>query len=116
MARSKGNKLFIDFIKQCGFEGDEAEDILLESASVSLDLSDEIGDRPDVNVCKIIIGICLVNLGIDGTLTDWGWQGDGDETSLVDERLRNQLTSYILKRHFGAIRDRYKDLKFGEVK
>lgn len=116
MGNTRGNKMFIDFIEQCGLEGDEAEEMLLESAAVSLDLSDEIGDRPDVNVCKIIIGICLVNLGIDGTLTDWGRQGDDDEKALVDERLRNRLTRYILKSHFGAIRKRYEHLKFGVEK
>lgn len=114
MGNKRGNKLFMDFLKQCGFPEDAADDMLSESAAVSLELCDEMGDRPDINAMKVIIGLCILNLGVDGVLTDWGWQDPDDPNpTLVNENLRNRLTGYVFNRHFKAIKDRYADLKFG---
>lgn len=116
MSNKRGNQIFIDFLKQCGFEREEAESLLVESASVSLELCEEIGDRPDLNAMKIIIGICMLNLGVDGVLSDWGWQDpESLESNLVNEGLRNRLSKYILGNHFKSIQKRYSTLKFGEV-
>ena len=117
MGNKRGNRLFIDFLKQCGFDSNVADDLLTESAAVSLELCDEIGDRPDLNAMKVIIGLCILNLGVDGILNDWGWQDPDDfETNLVNESLRNRLSSYVFKNHFNAIRKRYSELKFGANK
>ena len=117
MANQRGNRLFMDFLGQCGFEQDLADDMLAEAATVSLELCEEIGDRPDLNAMKVIIGLCMLNLGVDGILNDWGWQDPDDlETNLVNERLRNRLSSYVFKNHFNAIRKRYSEIKFGANK
>ena len=114
MGNKRGNKLFMDFLKQCGFDSTTADDMLTESAAVSLELCEEMGDRPDINAMKVIIGLCILNLGVDGVLTDWGWQDpDEMEPTLVNEKLRNRLSSYVFNRHLKAIRNRYAELKFG---
>ena len=117
MGNKRGNKIFMDFLSQCGFEPHVADEILAESAAVSLELCEEIGDRPDLNAMKVIIGLCILNLGIDGVLSDWGWQDPDDfKSCLVNESLRNRLSSYVFSRHFKAIRERYAEIKFGGMK
>lgn len=114
MSNKRGNKIFMDFLSQCGFEDHVADDLLTESAAVSLELCEEIGDRPDLNAMKVIIGLCILNLGIDGVLSDWGWQDPDDfKSCLVNEKLRNRLSSYVFSRHFKAIQERYAEIKFG---
>ena len=106
MPNSKGRELFLDFISLSGIE--DADEVLSEAALLSVDLSQEMGDASiEVSNIKAITGLCLLHIGLDEIITDWGWQDPEDGAEFYDEKLRNTLSRYVMKTYMERIRKSY---------
>ena len=106
MAKNKGRDLFLDFISLSGVEN--PSDLLDEAASLSIDLSQSMGyDNVEVSNIKAITGLCLLHIGLDEIITDWGWQDPDDGAEFYDEKLRNTLSRYVMKTYMERVRKSY---------
>lgn len=110
MARNKtGMKLVSDFLEMCGVE--ESHEVQNEAALFAMELSEDIPSTTDGAAGMVLIGLCLLHLGVDRVLVDWGWQDPDDEESVLTLRTRNGLTRTILKTYFERALNDYKKSK-----
>ena len=106
MPNHNGRKMFLDFISLSGLEN--AKDILDESALLAIDLSQQLGhDSVETSNIKVVMGLCLLHIGLDEVITDWGWQDPEEGAEFYDERMRNTLSRYVLKNYMERVRKSY---------
>ena len=114
MKNEIGKQICIEYCKMCGItDKDDAEHIISESANIALEIDDQLHPRDSVTaVVAMITGVCLINLGMERTMIDWGWKDEESDTMIASTTTQNRLLRYILKTYPQKVKTDYEKAKF----
>lgn len=113
-SNEQGRKILFEFCEMCGInDNSDANDLVNDSALMALEIDNEIGDVTTENsILTTLLGVCLITLGMDRCVTDWGWKSEDDQRPIASLKTTNQFLRYVLKNYPNKLKEDYEKSKF----